>query len=141
MQIETANWSGDGNFTVALVEALKQVESIALLRVEDAPAGRAESGYNLLANEVFVGFRLRRVIVFGRLAGLPLPRVATRPDMTLSELGERLARVDGIGAADYADRKMLQYLRTERVIQPYQTRGYKLVELVRVYEMTAVFPA
>jgi hypothetical protein len=29
---------------------------------------------------------------------------------------------------------MLQYLKTERVIPPYQTRGYKLVELVRVYE-------
>ena len=39
-----------------------------------------------------------------------------------------------IGAPDYADEGMLQYLRTERVIPPYQTKGYKLVELVRVYE-------
>ena len=30
---------------------------------------------------------------------------------------------------------MLQYLRTERIIPPYQTRGYKLVELVRIYEV------
>jgi len=30
---------------------------------------------------------------------------------------------------------MLQYLRTERIVPPYQTRGYKLVELVRVYEI------
>jgi hypothetical protein len=30
---------------------------------------------------------------------------------------------------------MLQYLRTERVVPPYQTRGYKIVELVRVYEV------
>ena len=30
---------------------------------------------------------------------------------------------------------MLQYLQTERIIPPYQTRGYKLVELVRVYAM------
>ena len=29
---------------------------------------------------------------------------------------------------------MIQYLRTERVIPPYQTRGYKLVELLRIYE-------
>jgi hypothetical protein len=29
---------------------------------------------------------------------------------------------------------MLQYLRTERVVPPYQTRGYKLVELIRIYE-------
>ena len=25
-------------------------------------------------------------------------------------------------------------MRTERIIPPYQTRGYKLVELVRIYE-------
>jgi hypothetical protein len=30
---------------------------------------------------------------------------------------------------------MLQYLRSERIIPPYQTRGYKLVELVRIYEV------
>ena len=29
---------------------------------------------------------------------------------------------------------MLQYLRTERIVPPYQTKGYKLVELVRIYE-------
>ena len=40
-----------------------------------------------------------------------------------------------IGAPDYSDEAMLQYLRTERVIPPYQTKGYKLVELVRVYEV------
>jgi hypothetical protein len=28
---------------------------------------------------------------------------------------------------------MIQYLRTERVIPPYQTRGYKLIELIRIY--------
>jgi hypothetical protein len=32
---------------------------------------------------------------------------------------------------------MLQYLRTERIVPPYQTRGYKLVELVRIYEVDA----
>ena len=29
---------------------------------------------------------------------------------------------------------MLQYLRAERIVPAYQTRGYKLVELVRIYE-------
>jgi hypothetical protein len=29
---------------------------------------------------------------------------------------------------------MIQYLRTERVIPPYQTKGYKLIELLRIYE-------
>jgi len=36
--------------------------------------------------------------------------------------------------ADYADEGMIQYLRTERVIPPYQTKGYKLIELLRIYE-------
>ena len=42
-----------------------------------------------------------------------------------------------IGAPDYSDEGMLQYLRTERIIPPYQTRGYKLVELVRLYDASA----
>jgi len=32
---------------------------------------------------------------------------------------------------------MLQYLRTQRIIPPYQTRGYKVIEMVRVYEASA----
>ncbi|MBI4484492.1 MAG: hypothetical protein HY655_00635, partial [Acidobacteria bacterium] len=35
---------------------------------------------------------------------------------------------------DYSDDGMMQYLRVERIIPPYQTRGYKLVEMVRIYE-------
>ena len=42
--------------------------------------------------------------------------------------------MDDVGAPDYSDDAMLQYLRTERVVPPYQTRGYKIVELVRIYE-------
>jgi hypothetical protein len=30
---------------------------------------------------------------------------------------------------------MLQYLRTERIVAPYQTKGYKIVEMVRIYEV------
>ena len=40
-----------------------------------------------------------------------------------------------IGAPDYSDPAMLQYLRSERIIPPYQTRGYKMVEMVRIYEV------
>ena len=29
---------------------------------------------------------------------------------------------------------MLQYLRSERIVPAYQTKGYKLIELVRIYE-------
>ena len=32
---------------------------------------------------------------------------------------------------------MLQYLRTQRIIPAYQTRGYKLVELIRLYMIEA----
>ena len=35
--------------------------------------------------------------------------------------------------AGLSDDGMLQYLRAERIMPPYQTRGYKLVELVRIY--------
>ena len=42
-----------------------------------------------------------------------------------------------IGPPDYADEGMLQYLRTERIVPPYQTRGYKLVELVRLYDASS----
>jgi hypothetical protein len=36
---------------------------------------------------------------------------------------------------------MLQYLRTERIVPPYQTRGYKLVELVRIYDLGGRVPS
>ena len=55
--------------------------------------------------------------------------------LKMSNLETILSEVEGIGPPDYADDEMLQYLRTERIIPPYQTRGYKLVELVRVYEV------
>jgi hypothetical protein len=29
---------------------------------------------------------------------------------------------------------MLQYLRSDRIVPAYQSRGYKLIELVRIYE-------
>ena len=45
-----------------------------------------------------------------------------------------LGAIDGVGPPDYGDEGMLQYLRAERIIPPYQTRGYKLVEMVRIYE-------
>jgi hypothetical protein len=46
-----------------------------------------------------------------------------------------LGAIDDVGAPDYGDEGMLQYLRAERIIPPYQTRGYKLVEMVRIYEV------
>jgi hypothetical protein len=56
----------------------------------------------------------------------------------MAGLAAWLAAEGDIGPADYADEGMVQYLRTERVVPPYQTRGYKLVELVRIYETIVV---
>lgn len=135
MQIERSAWSGDGSFTIHLVEALQAIEEIAYLRIEDAPASRAGTGYNLLANELYVAFAAERRRVAARwLRVIPRTRLVDVPRLTLAGLGSRLAEVEGIGEPDYADDGMLQYLRAERIVPPYQTRGYKLVELVRIYD-------
>ena len=54
--------------------------------------------------------------------------------MTVGGLEQALTALEDIGPADYSDDGMLQYLRAERIVPPYQTKGYKLVELVRIYE-------
>ena len=137
MEIDRSAWSGDGDFTIRLIGALQQIEELASIKVEDAPASRAGTGYNLLANEVYVSFataaepRVHRWLgVVRRTSFVQVPR------LTLQDLDARLAHVEEIGRADYADEGMLQYLRTERIVPPYQTRGYKLVELVRIYVAT-----
>jgi hypothetical protein len=134
MQSDRSAWSGDGDFTIRLLDALEQFAEVEYLRVEDAPASRSGSGYNLLSNEVYVKFAGVPGPPRARMARIlrPQPRPA-RPSLTLPALEARLAEVEGIGHADYVDEGMLQYLRTERIVPPYQTRGYKLVELVRIY--------
>ena len=137
MTIDRERWSGEGELTQAILDAMSALEQVALVRVEDAPASRADIGYNFLANEIFVGFRQRRVLVTRRLLGfLPVPQVVLRPSFTLAGLEERLAGTPAVGQADYGDEGMLQYMRSERVIPPCQTRGPKLVELVRIYRLT-----
>jgi len=136
MSLDTANWSGEGTFTQLLADHLQRVDGVTLVRVEDAPASRSEADYNFISNEIYVAFatvaRKERVVRFGFLPG-----TTTRIDKvkTLESLGTELAAVAEIGEPDYADEGMMQYLRTERIVPPYQTRGYKLVELVRLYEV------
>jgi len=135
MQIDTTKWSGEGTFTQVLVERLQQLDAVEFVRVEDAPASRSEADYNFISNEIFVTFAVTSRQERGRWLGvLPLTRVVTDKAMTVQGLEQALSALNEIGAPDYADEAMLQYLRTERIIPPYQTRGYKLVELVRVYE-------
>jgi hypothetical protein len=136
MELEISRWSGEGAFTHALVELLKTLDGIGFVRVEDAPATRSEADYNFISNEVYVAFATRtrreRVARFGFLPG---SREVSEKTMTLQDLERALEAAPGIGAPDFADGGMIQYLRSERIVPPYQTRGYKLVELVRVYEI------
>ena len=135
MNVDSSGWSGEGTFTQVLIDCLSQIETVDLVRVEDAPASRSEADYNFISNEVFVRFSTRdreeRIMRFGFV---PARRVVQEKTMTFSGLEQALAASDGIGPADYSDDGMIQYLRTERIVPPYQTKGYKLVELVRIYE-------
>jgi hypothetical protein len=136
MVVDTSKWSGEGTFTQALIDRLQQLDAIALLRVEDAPASRSDADYNFISNEIFVGFTTsaRRERVW-RLGVLPATNTVETKTMTVADLERALTDSPTIGAPDYSDEHMLQYLKTERIIPPYQTRGYKLVELVRLYEV------
>ncbi|OFW13636.1 MAG: hypothetical protein A3F69_04850 [Acidobacteria bacterium RIFCSPLOWO2_12_FULL_66_10] len=136
MQVDTSNWSGEGTFTQVLIDRLREMDRVIFVRVEDAPATRSEADYNFISNDLFIGFatvdRVEPIKRFGFLPGL---RVVAEPAMTLVGLEAALAALPDVGAPDYGDEGMLQYLRTERIIPPYQTRGYKLLELVRLYQV------
>ena len=135
-RVDTSKWSGEGTFTQVVIDRLQQVKTVAFIRVEDAPASRSEADYNFVSNELFVGFttKLRRERIL-RLGILPGWRAVEEKQMTVAGLEQALTGLADIGAPDYSDEGMLQYLRTERIVPPYQTRGYKLVELVRIYEL------
>jgi hypothetical protein len=136
IQVDTTNWSGEGEFTTLLLERLRRVEGIASVRVEDAPATRSDADYNFISNELYVAFSTRDRIERRRAFGIfPSARTRAEKALTMAGLERALTATDGVGAPDYSDEGMLQYLRTERVVPPYQTRGYKIVELVRIYEI------
>ena len=135
MDIRNDGWSGDGAFTQVVLDRLRTVEQIAAMKIEDAPSTRSEADYNFIANEIFVTFaQVERREPAKRFGVIPGTRLVSSKAMTFDMLVKLLETTDGIGPADYADEAMIQYLRTERIIPPYQTRGYKLVELLRIYE-------
>ena len=135
-ELDAAAWSGEGTFTRQLIERLRDLSSVRFVRVEDAPATRSEADYNFISNELFVDFvTIARHESFKRFGVLPGHRTVAEKAMTLAGLEAALTGMEGVGAPDYGDEGMLQYLRAERVVPPYQTRGYKLVELVRIYEL------
>ena len=136
MQIDTSKWSGEGALTQLLIDCLQRIDRVTFLRVEDAPASRFEADCNFISNEIFVGSSVEAHHEPARRFGiLPAMKAVERKAMTVAELEQALRAIDGIGAPDYADDGMMQYLRAEQIIPPYQTRGYKLVELVRIYEV------
>jgi hypothetical protein len=117
VELDASRWSGEGSFTQVVIDACSDMASIEFLRVEDAPASRSDAAFSLISNELYVGFARRR------------------PPMTIATLRDALEQLADIGAPDYADEGMIQFLRTERIVRPYQSRGYKLIELVRIYEV------
>jgi hypothetical protein len=134
MVVDRTNWTGEGDFTRVLIDTLKGIDAIEFLRAEDAPASRADAGYALISNEIYVQFRVERRLRSSRLGGAWRTYSEDRM-MTLGQLAGQLAGADGVGEPDYQDEGMLQFLRTETLRAPYQTKGVKVVELVRVYEV------
>src|SRR4030088_1784353 len=71
MNVDVSKWSGEGAFTQVVIEYLRQIDAIALLRIEDAPASRSEADYNFVSNETYVAFavtsRDERTLRFGFL--------------------------------------------------------------------------
>ena len=138
MDLDTTRWSGDGAFTQTLIDAFQRLDQVTCLRVEDVPSSRSGVEYNFISNELFVEFRTRNRAVRAKWLGLlPVTRILTESMMTVTDLQHALSDLEEVGPPDYADDGMLQYLHTERIVPPYQTRGYKLVELVRIYEAGA----
>jgi hypothetical protein len=135
-ETEVTHWSGEGTFTQLLIDRLREIDGVRSVRVEDAPATRSDADYNFISNEMFVAFAwIDRAVRVKRFGIIPGTRIVPEKAMTLAGLEAVLTAIDDVGAPDYSDEGMMQYLRTERIIPPYQTRGYKLVELVRIYEL------
>ena len=134
-EIDASNWSGEGTFTQVVIDRLRAMDSIRFVRVEDAPATRSDADYNFISNEIYVAFdTVLRTVPTKRFGFFPGSKAVAEKAMTLRDLEAALTALGDIGAPDYGDETMLQYLRAERIVPPYQTRGYKIVELVRVYE-------
>lgn len=135
-EIDRQQWSGEGDFTQTLIDWFLEREAIAFLKVEDSESTRADVDYNLISNEIFLKFRTRERVERDRVWGILLrKRTVNDKIMSLQQLESELCNDDDIGVPDFADETMIQFLRTERVIPPYQTKGYKLIELVRIYEV------
>ena len=56
MNVDASGWSGEGEFTARLIEEMHGLAAVETLRVEDAPASRADAGFSFISNELLVVF-------------------------------------------------------------------------------------
>src|SRR5437588_10330217 len=113
-ELDSSTWSGEGTFTQLLLERLRDVEAVRFVRVEDAPATRSDADYNFISNELFVDFvKTEREEHTKRFGFLPAIRMVSEKTMTLAGLDSALTAIADIGAPDYGDEGMLQYLPAE----------------------------
>src|SRR5688572_8065809 len=134
-ELDTTKWSGEGTFTQFVIDQLREVAAVRFVRVEDTPATRSDADYNFISNEIYVGFATaERREPIKRFGLLPGSRMVTEKVMTLAGLETALAGIAGVGAPDYGDEGMLQYLRAERIVPPYQPLGEQLLQLLRHQE-------
>ena len=133
--IDRDRWSGEGDFTERILSWLSEQPGVISLRVEDAPSARTDVEYNFISNEIYVEFKVRKFYQSRRVLGvIPFRRKTVEKTMSLEKLNRVLSEESDLGEPDYADEGMIQFLHTERIVPPYQTKGYKLIELVRIYE-------
>jgi len=52
--VDTSKWSGEGEFTQFLLDHLRTIPEIAVVRVEDAPASRSEADYNFMLRHLLL---------------------------------------------------------------------------------------
>src|SRR5437879_13716518 len=100
-EIDASKWSGEGAFTQLILDRLRGVDTIALLRVEDAPATRSEADYNFISNEIFVRFTMKtRQEPTRRFGFLPASRSVVEPTMTMASLEAALTNLPDVGAPE-----------------------------------------
>ncbi len=135
-EVDNEKWSGEGEFTQKLIDWFLVRPHISFVRVEDAKSSQSDVEYNFISNEIFLRFDTKEYFERGKFLKIfPIRRLVVEKCATLQNIENDLALIEEIGPPDFADDGMIQYLHTERVIPPYQTKGYKLIELVRIYEV------
>ena len=136
VEVDNEKWSGEGELTQRLIDWFLVQPYILSVRVENAKSGRSDVEYNFISNEIFLRFETEEHFEHGKfLKVFPVRRLVLEKCTTLKNIQSDLTLVEEIGPPDFGDDGMIQYLHTERIIPPYQTKGYKLIELVRIYEV------